>query len=335
MVFPLFWLAHTIEVCMAFERALRHAREIAVSVPHGQVVVMDAFAANHQDIVTVWVLNKSMEKPYATWRIRGNGNFLGQGQCHADMYVVEICGRGCHLIACRRKRLKTVHMFSLHGVCIGGFKGAADRQLKVVGNCLVVYDRHLFTVYCVVHSGSYAVANTAHAVANTAHAVAVFSCVYPGRPAGMSYHLSPWQSGQKFYVEVTRFDFAFQFPTVVFEADLHRGTFEAYARSGAHIRVLQVLQDVPGDKDSLIVFDKDYYRVERMSTSGHLQQLLHNWYIGHMYHRHHSALGWCFARCGPGFCILFYPNEDGQDGRTCRALRMSRARKTWIQASAL
>jgi hypothetical protein len=321
---------------MAFERALRHAHEIAVSVPYGQVVVMNAFAANHQDIVTVWVLNKSMEKPYATWRILGNGTFLGQGQCHADMYVVEVCGRGGHLIACRRKRLKTVHMFSLHGVCIGGFKGAADRQLKVVGNCLVVYDRHLFTVYCVVHSGSYAVANTAHAVANTAHAVAVFSCVYPGRPAGMSYHLSPWQPGQKFYVVATRFDFAFQFPTVVFEADLHRGTFEAYARSGAHIRVLQVLQDVPGDEDSLIVFDKDYYRVERMSRSGHLQQLLHNHrLIGHMYHRHHSTLGWCFARCGPGFCILFYPNEDGQDGRTCRALRMSRARKTWIQASAL
>ncbi len=320
MVFPLFWPrythTHTIEVCMAFERALRHAREIAVSVPHGQVVVMDAPGAD-REIVTVWVLNRSIEKPYATWGARDNGS-TRLIRRHADMHVVEVCGRGGHLIA-RAHLEKTVYMFSLDGACVGGFKGVANRPLEVVGNCLVEYDLHLFKVYC-VHSGPYA-------VANTVHAVAVFACATAARPFE-SYRLSPWQQGFKFHVVVKRYDFAFQFPTVVFEADLHRGTFEAYARSGALIRVLQVLQDMPGDKDSLIVYDETNCRIGRVNTTGHLQQ----WYgyASHMSHWHPS-LG-CFDCHSSGFRILFTPNEDGG---ACRAYRMSPARKSWIQACAL
>lgn len=287
-----------------FERSLRHARIVSVAVPNGQVVVL---YDSKQDVVSVWLLSKSVERPYANWRLHRHFVVF-------TMDVVEIPGehQGHAIVLTMFPKPEGMYMYSLDGVCTGAFTGSPvpGRHLRVCGNLLVECRRDVYTVY---------------ALQSAACVTAV--CTISGKRCPVL--LWSWQQGLTVILSTSLPN-----ATTYFQADLGTGSLEVIARSSRTFDVLQVQEN---DR-SLVVFDCRDATIVRMDAAGHrkgqnLCQLLDTYPPNH---RWHPSIG-CIAQSRGrwyGHRIVWCP-DDEEDGRACQAFRMSCARKTWLTVCAL
>ncbi len=313
-----------------FERSLRHARIVSVAVPNGQVVVL---YDSKQYVVSVWLLSKSVERPYANWRLHRHFvvftmdvvEIPGEHQGHAivltmfskpkGMYMYSLDGvctgaftgspvPGEHLRVCGN-----LYMYSLDGVCTGAFTGSPvpGEHLRVCGNLLVECRRDVYKVY---------------ALQSAACVTAV--CTISGTRCPVL--LWSWQQGLTVILSTILPN-----ATTYFQANLGTGSLEVIARSSRTFDLLQVQEN---DR-SLVVFDCRDATIVRMDAAGrrkgqNLCQLLDTYPVNHHWH---PSIG-CIAQSWYGYHIVWCP-DDEEDGRTCQAFRMSCARKAWLSACAL
>lgn len=287
-----------------FERSLRHARIVSVALPNGQVVVL---YDSEQYVVSVWLLSKSVERPYANWRLHRHFVVF-------TMDVVEIPGehQGHAIVLTMFPKPEGMYMYSLDGVCTGAFKSfpVPGEHLRVCGNLLVECRRDVYKVY---------------ALQSAARVTAV--CTISGTRCPVL--LWSWQQGLTVILSTSLLN-----ATTYFQANLGTGSLEVIARSSRTFDLLQVQEN---DR-SLVVFDCRDATIVRMDAAGrrkgqNLCQLLHTYPLNH---RWHPSIG-CIAQSRGrwyGYRIVWCP-DDEEDGRACQAFRMSRARKTWLTACAL
>lgn len=309
-------------VLSGFERALQQAGDVNLSVPHGQVV---ALLGKKSSMVSVWVLSKSVDRPYAIWQMRGL-----KGLSYADLVVIvqvmQMCRDGGFAIALRCPagspietpvmHCPTVRLYSLSGVCLGGFVARGEQRIDVVGNFIVVGDGGLaFTVY---------------ALQSAAHAAALFAV----KRSTFWFKLSSWQQESKFYfshsglygdgLDIAEVDLAKVPPVVMTKFS-----------SASYVHLLAVEQ---GDKDHgcedcVIVKDTRSCCIRWHYASG--RERYHFYGSKHPCSvvRWHPSVGCILQGTGrQRFHILWQSNENGL---ACQAFRMSCARKTWLTACAL
>lgn len=297
-----------------FERALQQAVRVAGVGTNAQVVVLIHRKPN---TMTVWALNKSLQKPFATWQTKGNSGYRTSQRFR--FHVLHVPGeQEGHLIAMEDVYSRFVVRFlSLRGACLGGYQVPGDpvNSLDVIGNCVVSRDRWSLTVF---------------AVQSRARAVALFAMK---GPTPISMALPQWQEGHRFYV---------QWQETFFEVNLLTGgVSEGFPQMQKCCRLLQVERGASSGISAIVYYDPRLLSIVRQCASGR-RHILHDgrkeksvcepWYFRPtpLWNPTIGCIAWTSAH--NRFRVVWPFDEDGW---ACQALRMSCSRKTWIQVCGL
>ncbi len=280
---------------------------MAVAVPNGQVVVLHG---KTRGTISAWVLSKSVDRSYAAWRFKFSRDDPTQRLAIA---VVEMPGehRG-HAIALQvLPCFRTVHMFSLHGKCIGGFQVPRYDRLDVSGSCLAHFKSALFTV---------------HVLQSRERAVALFAVMKTQGPS--VFFFGNWQQGYKVAFHVS-FKFCSATCKTLLTVDMVTGSLAVWDTTYDGLyNLLQFSQE----DGCAIVREPSTGTIKCMYATGRVQTLFSG--VHDCVRQWHPSIG-CMSRTfAKNFLhVMWYP--DDEDGRACQAFRMSCARKTWLSACAL